>query len=29
VRARLARVNDIGRRKAASNDTSGIKEAPL
>ena len=27
--ALLARANDIGRRKAASNDTSGIKEAPL
>src|SRR5271166_2418046 len=29
ARARLALANDIGRRRAASNDTSGIKEAPL
>jgi hypothetical protein len=29
VRARLAGADDIGRHKAASNDTSGIKEAPL
>jgi hypothetical protein len=29
VRARLTLANDIGRRKAASNHTSGIKEGPL